>query len=67
MASRLPAALLKGAVLSEGVVRLSSAGEERGFVLSRGAGNTVSGPVLAELSSRRHAGKALLHWESLWP
>lgn len=36
-------------------------GGERG-VLSRGAENTVSDPVLAELSSGRLAGKALPHW-----
>lgn len=33
-----------------------------GDVLSRGAENTMSDPVLAELSSGRLAGKALPHW-----
>lgn len=33
-----------------------------GGVLSRGAENTMSDPVLTELSSGRLAGKALPHW-----
>lgn len=36
-------------------------------VLSRGAENTMSDPVLAELSSGRLAGKALPARESRWP